>query len=50
MPGVSGRVGSNVLERAELGHNNVYARVLDHALCLAVGTVRAQVGKLNRVN
>jgi len=50
VPGVSGRDGSNVLERVELGHSNVYARVLDHALCLAVETVRAQVGKLNRVN
>lgn len=50
MHGVNGSNGSNVLDRVELGHSNVYAGVLDHVQCLAVETVQVQVGKPNRVN
>lgn len=44
---MNGRTGSSAQGHAELGHSNVYARVLDHGQRLVAKTAPAQVAKQN---
>lgn len=44
---MNGRTGSSAQGHVELGHSNVYARVLDHGQRLVAKTAPAQVEKQN---